>query len=118
MKTSTLRRIAQLLFWPAVALTLVGALTPPARVAGLIPWDKAGHFLAFYCLTMLAVGAFPIRRPVWIGLALSAFGGLIEIVQGLPAVHRDADWRDWVADSAGIAAVLLVMIAVRIRNSE
>ena len=118
MKTSTFRRIAQLLFWPAVALTLVGALGPPSRVAGLIPWDKAEHFLAFYCLTLLAVVAFPTRPPVWIGLTLSAFGGLIEIVQGLPFVHRDADWRDWIADSVAIAAVFLVMAAVRIRRSE
>lgn len=117
MKTSTARSAARLLFWPAVALTMYGAFSPPGRMAGLLPWDKAEHFVAFYALCLLGLLAFPRTRPLVIGLALSAFGGLIEIVQALPLVHRDADWRDWLADTVAIAAVLIPMVAVRVRNS-
>ena len=68
----------------------------------LAPWDKAEHFIAFYALTGLAVAAFPKRNLFVIAALLSAFGALIEIVQGLPIVHRDRDFWDWVADTIAI----------------
>jgi len=37
--------------------------------------------------------------------ALVLAGGGIEIVQGF--VGREPDWKDWIADMAGIAAVLI-----------
>jgi hypothetical protein len=50
---------------------------------------------------------------VWvIAVLLSAFGALIEIVQGLPVVHRDRDFWDWVADTLAIIAALSPMLLV------
>jgi hypothetical protein len=118
MKTTTLRNLAQSLFWPAVIVTIVGAVIPPATLNGVIPWDKAGHFLAFYALTLLGVAAFPRQRSVVVGGALSLFGALIEIVQATPLVHRDGDWHDWVADTVAILAVLAPMALVRWRSSH
>lgn len=112
----TLLRIARIAFWAAIAITMAGAFAPPSASLQVLPWDKAGHFLAFYALTALAVVAFPARRVVVIALSLSAFGGLIEIVQALPIVHRDAEWGDWLADSAAIAAVIIPMAFVRWRD--
>jgi hypothetical protein len=43
---------------------------------------------------------------------LSGFGALIEYVQGLPLVHRDRDFWDWVADTIAIAAALAPMLLV------
>ena len=78
----------------------------------LVPWDKAEHFIAFYALTGLAAAAFPRRNLLWIATALSAFGALIEFVQGLPIVHRDRDFWDWVADTIAILAALAPMLLV------
>ena len=38
--------------------------------AGLIPWDKAKHFIVFYGLTFLATVALPRSRFWKIGLVL------------------------------------------------
>jgi hypothetical protein len=82
------------------------AVKPPGDGLKLFPWDKAEHFTAFYVLMGIGAAAFP-RRPLWlVGLLLSAFGGLIELVQAIPFVHRDCDVWDWVADSIGVLAVI------------
>jgi hypothetical protein len=113
---SLLLGIARGLFWVAITITLAGAFAPPSTVEQLVPWDKAGHFLAFYALTGLAVMGFPGRHVVLIAISLCAFGGLIEILQSMPFVHRDAEWGDWFADTAAIAAVLGPMMLVRWRD--
>jgi hypothetical protein len=82
-----------------------------------MPWDKARHFSAFAVITVSAILAFPrTRLPVIAGL-LSLAGAAIEIIQGLPMVHRDADVFDWVADSAAIVLVLAVILAARFRRA-
>lgn len=89
----------------ATFATLWLAFEPPGDGPGLFPWDKAGHFLSFYVLTILYLLAAP-RAPRWgivAGLVLA--GGLIEIVQG--QVGREADWLDWLADIAGITSAIL-----------
>ncbi len=89
----------------ATVATLWLAFEPPGDGPGLIPWDKAGHFLSFYVLTILYVLAAP-RAPRWevVALLIGA-GGLIEVVQG--QVGREADVLDWLADIAGIAFAAL-----------
>jgi hypothetical protein len=116
LNVQTIRKLAQLLFWPAVAITIIGAVIPPFRIGDFLPWDKAAHFLAFYVLTLLAVAAFPRRSILVIGVALSTFGALIEVVQATPLVHRDADWHDWLTDTIAIVAVMLPMLAARWRS--
>ena len=89
----------------ATVATLWLAFEPPGDGPGLIPWDKAGHFLSFYVLTILYVLAAP-RVPRWAVVALLiGAGGLIEVVQG--QVGREADVLDWLADIAGIAFAAL-----------
>ena len=105
-------RLAQAVFLAAVIFTFYSAVIPPRHALQLVPWDKAEHFIAFYALTGLGAAAFP-RRRVWvIAVLLSAFGALIEIVQGLPIVHRDRDFWDWVADTLAIIAALSPMLLV------
>ena len=57
-------------FLAAVAFTLYAALAPGDDTAGLIPWDKAKHFIVFYGLTFLATVALPRSRPWKIGAVL------------------------------------------------
>jgi hypothetical protein len=110
LKISLLARLAKVAFFAALLFTFYSAVIPPARALQLVPWDKAEHFIAFYALTGLAVAAFPSRKLLVIAVLLSAFGALIEFVQGLPMVHRDRDFWDWVADSLAIVAALAPML--------
>jgi hypothetical protein len=107
---SSLLKFARLVFFGALIFTFYSAVVPPAHALQLTPWDKATHFIAFYVLTGLAVAAFPRQNPIMIGAWLSAFGGSIEVVQGLPMVHRDRDFWDWVADTIAISCALAPML--------
>jgi hypothetical protein len=107
-----LLRLAQVTFFSALLFTFYCAVVPPSHAIQLVPWDKAEHFIAFYALTGLAASAFPNRSLLAIGVSLSAFGALIEIVQGTPIVHRDMDFWDWVADTLAIGAALAPMLLV------
>jgi hypothetical protein len=108
-------RLAQAVFFVALIFTCYSAVIPPAHAVQLVPWDKAEHFIAFYALSGLGAAAFPRRRLWVIGALLSAFGALIEIVQGLPMVHRDRDFWDWVADSLAVMAALSPVLLVQWR---
>ena len=112
LRISLLIRLAQAAFFAALFFTFYSAVIPPKHAVQLVPWAKAEHFIAFYGLTGLAVAAFPAGRLWVIAFLLSAFGALIEFVQGLPLVHRDRDFWDWVADSVAIVAALLPMLLV------
>ena len=95
--------LAFAVFVAAAAFALWRALAPDDGGFGLIPWDKAKHFLVFYVLTALAITALPASRVWRIGLTLLALGGLIEVLQSF--VGRDAAWGDVLADACGIAAL-------------
>jgi len=60
---------------------------------------------------MSALGAWAYPRfPLLRLLALlSAFGAAIEVFQAIPALHRDSDVWDWVADTAAVSVVLLAV---------
>jgi hypothetical protein len=111
-KISLLILIARCAFVAALVFTFYSAVIPPTHAVQLVPWDKAEHFIAFYALTGLAAAAFPAGRLWVIAALLSLFGALIEIVQGLPIVHRDRDFWDWVADTLAIVAALSPMLLV------
>lgn len=89
----------------ATLATLWLAFEPPGDGPGLIPWDKAEHFLSFFVLTLLLSLALPRMPRGILILVLVIAGGGIEIVQSY--VGRDADWKDWIADIAGIACAAL-----------
>jgi VanZ family protein len=93
-------------YWLVVAGVFILAVAPLPQ-AGPPGSDKVDHFAAFFVLTMGAAVLY-VRRPLWlIGALLLAYGGLIEIVQGLPLVGRDSDVLDWLTDAAGIAIAAL-----------
>lgn len=112
LRVSLLVRLAQAAFFAALLFTFYSAVVPPAKAIQLAPWDKAEHFIAFYCLTGLAVAAFPRRGVLLLAALLSAFGALIEFVQGLSVVSRDRDFWDWAADTIAVAAALAPMLLV------
>jgi mannose-6-phosphate isomerase len=104
-------------FWAAILVTLAFALSPrPPQLPGQ-PDDKVQHILAFLVLTSLAVAAYPRTSLPRLFFWLSGFGGLIELLQAIPLLHRDSSMMDWAADSASVAAVLFLAHLARGRWS-
>lgn len=111
-----INRLVFAVFVAASAFALWRALVPGDDSVGLIPWDKAKHFIVFYVLAVLASLALPRSRLWRIGLVVLAFGGLIEILQGLPIIGRDASWFDLLADACGICAAFGPMVLTQWRE--
>lgn len=105
----------RIVFWAAIGVVLWSTLTDTGDLTGNVS-DKALHFIAFYGLAVLGRLAYPAARLVFLGLALVGLGGLIEILQGTPVIHRDSSWGDAAADAAGVAGALLPTALDRFRR--
>jgi VanZ family protein len=113
-----MQRIFLALFWAATLFTFVMAELPHPPSVPLEPSDKVQHIAAFLTLTALAAAAYP-RAALWkIALGLAAFGALIEVVQAIPALHRDSDVNDWLADVAAVAGMCVPAALLRRRASR
>lgn len=109
----TVTLLFQLAFWLALAFAVTMALLPkPPEVMGGVG-DKYQHMLAFSCLTVLASIGYAAAPPLRIAERLSFVGALIEVLQSIPALHRDCQIMDWVADTGAILATLAVVGLLR-----
>ena len=112
-----LARLAKICFWLALAFALMMALLPkpPAMPTDRLT-DKTQHMIAFLVLTILAQVGFK-AMPRWrLAERLSFIGAMIEVLQSIPALHRDCDIKDWIADTAVIVAVT-ALFALRHQQS-
>lgn len=111
------RRIRSLrtIFWAAMVIAFVMAILPnPPQLPGA-PSDKVQHIAAFLVLGALASLAYPRTSPVYLVTALSLFGAVIELVQMIPALNRDGDPIDWIADTAAAGLMLIFLHWLRVR---
>jgi hypothetical protein len=109
------RRLPRLLFWAAAIFAFVMAVLPhPPQIPGH-PSDKIQHIAAFATLGALGAWAFPRLGILKLIIRLSIFGAVIEIAQAIPALHRDSDVLDWLADTIACAVVLF---AIRWRRTR
>jgi hypothetical protein len=100
-------------FWIALIFAVTMALLPqPPDVMGDVG-DKHQHMFAFACLALLASMGYPAAPPLRIAERLSFVGALIELLQSIPALQRDCDIMDWVADTGSILVTLGVIMLVR-----
>jgi peptidoglycan/LPS O-acetylase OafA/YrhL len=107
------RRALRILFWAAAAFSFAMAINPhPPHFQGE-PGDKFEHMFAFATLAALAAAGWPERPYPALGLGLSYFGAIIEIVQAIPALHRDCDILDWLADTVALTLVLAAAGLIR-----
>ena len=108
LRRNTITRFAMLAFWISLAGAVTLALLPhPPHVPELN--DKAQHMLAFGTMALLGAFAFPRFPKVHLAERLSFLGALVEVLQAIPALHRDCDIRDWIADTVAIIAVLILL---------
>lgn len=114
--------MALLAFWLAAAVAVVMALLPhPPELPSDRLGDKFHHILAFSVLAALALAAFPQASRWRIVERLSFLGALIEVTQSIPALGRDCDIRDWVADTLAVLVVVWLgslLIGAARRKSE
>jgi len=102
-------RILRTAFWAAAVFAFVMAVLPhPLQLPGA-PSDKVQHIAAFLVLGALASFAYPRTSPVYLATALSLFGAVIELVQLIPALNRDGDPVDWIADTAAAGLMLIFL---------
>lgn len=93
-------------FFVAALFALVMALLPKPPTLPGEPGDKIQHMLAFATLGAIAAAGWRQRSIAILLVWLAGFGAGIEVLQTIPALHRDGDWRDWVADIMASAAAL------------
>lgn len=106
---SPVRRLCQVLFFAAGTVAFIMACLPQPPGVPFEPSDKIQHIVAFALLALLARIAFWEAGALSIFVGLSIFGALIECVQLVPALGRDADIFDWLADNAAVLLVLLIV---------
>ncbi len=107
--------MARTLFWAVLTFSFVMAVIPqPPEVPGE-PNDKVQHIAAFATLALLGSFAYPRISLLRLLVGLSMFGALIELVQAIPALHRDSELLDWVADTVAAGVILSVVRAWRSR---
>lgn len=103
-------RVLRPLFWLLAVFSLVMAMLPNPPTLPIDRFgDKFAHILAFATLAGVANLAWRETRVWTIGWRLALFGAAIEVFQSIPALHRDSDVRDWIADSLAIIAASLAM---------
>jgi VanZ family protein len=105
--------LIRIAFWLALIFAVTMALVPkPPAVMGDVG-DKYQHMTAFACLTLLA--SLGYYKTPWLRIVerLSFVGALIEVLQSIPALHRDCQIMDWVADTAAILVTIAVVMLVR-----
>ena len=109
MTSDRFQNLARFLFWVALAGATTLAIMPqPPQLPTDSLGDKFNHIMAFAVMTGLAWAGWPTAPRYRVVIGLSIVGALIEVVQSIPALHRDADVRDWVADTLAILAVTAV----------
>ncbi len=95
---------------------VMASLPKPPQIPGE-PGDKIQHIMAFATLAALGAAAYPRASLVRLLIGLAAFGALIEIIQLIPPLHRDAQIADLLADVAAAAAMLGLVRLFRRRPS-
>jgi VanZ family protein len=109
----SIERLFRLLFWSALVFAFVMAILPQPPALPGDPGDKLLHMLAFFVLGGLAALAYPRIRLLVIFLSLTVFGAVIEFVQTIPELGREASWLDWLADVGALGFVLMTVGVIR-----
>lgn len=94
----------------ALTAIIVIASVAPVQVPGAeFSGDKFGHFLAYFALALAGAGIVPAERVWIVMLRCLLLGFALEVVQGLWLETRQADWRDMLANFAGVACAWLIV---------
>ena len=90
---------------------LAGSLAAPSEVSPVHVSDKVQHFAGYGALSFWFAGLLERNRYPVLALLLVVFGVAIEGLQLAMGLGRSADWRDVVANAAGIATAIALAYA-------
>ena len=96
---------------PAVLLTAgiaILSLTESTHMPAVSVSDKLMHGVMYLLLAISWM--IPVRRPVWVCLAVTLYGGLLELLQYACTLTRSGEWMDLLADFLGALIGVLLMI--------
>ncbi|MDX1915214.1 MAG: VanZ family protein [Methylophilus sp.] len=88
-------------------VTLLMLVELPPKQGGWPYWDKVQHMGVFLIMTKIGFYAYPSKKW-WVAIHLAVFGALVEVLQGLLTVTRQASVYDWLADVAGILLMVVI----------
>jgi VanZ family protein len=96
------------------ALLVIGiSLLPGNDLLDIEPWETLEHVVAYAVLAFVGMLAFPrLRETVLLAVFLPALGILIEVCQ-LIVPGRSADISDAIANTVGVALVLVPLLTLR-----
>ena len=119
LQNRRLLRTLQVVFVIACLVGVAYALLPKPPKLPTERWgDKVEHMLGFAALAFLAALAFP-KMPRWRVIErLSFLGALVEVFQSIPALGRDCDVKDWIADTVAVIVVTGTMALFAPRRSK
>ncbi|QYJ00047.1 hypothetical protein KUV46_11940 [Thalassovita mediterranea] len=107
-------RVCLVLIFALLAFFFIGPESE-VDVRSLIPWDKARHVAAYFCLTLVGLLAFPSLPLIALGGGVSLGSVIIEITQ--PAVGRTFDLDDLLANGVGITVVAAFVLLSNFRET-
>lgn len=118
MTNVTRIRLLRFAFYASLLIALVAAILPSLPLSAAASGELQ-HISAFVVLSVLAWAAFPTTSVWQLAAVLCGFGALIELVQAVPALQRDASVYDWAIDcmTVGVCFVLLGL-KTRIRSAR
>lgn len=96
--------------WTLIALAILVSLLPGEALPNTGMNDKFGHTIIYALLALWFAGIYPRSRYVVIATALFVMGAAIEWAQGAMHLGRQADVRDMVANTGGIAIGLTLAL--------
>jgi hypothetical protein len=96
------------------ALLVIGiSLLPGSDLLDIEPWETLEHIIAYAGLAFVGILAFPQRRAVvLLAVLLPALGGVVELCQ-LVVPGRSANIDDAIANTLGVALVLIPVFVWR-----
>jgi hypothetical protein len=117
--SGAMQNLFRILFWLALVFAVTMAVLPhPPHFPGE-PSDKFQHMMAFATLAVLGVLGYPRVPKLAIAAGLVLLGAGIEVVQMIPALHRDAELMDLVADTFAILVMLgAISLALGLRKAR
>jgi len=99
-----------IVFWYGIGalLLLLVAVLSLLPVSGTGVNDKLAHLVTYFILgSWFALLADNRYLLAWTFAGLVAYGGMIELLQGMTS-YRDGEWGDLVANSSGVALGVLL----------
>jgi len=85
-----------------VLLIVILSLIPGETVATAGHLDKAGHFTAYFTLTLLGLGLVAEEAVPTVMVRALLLGLAMEAAQALFTDSRTADWADFLANAVGV----------------